>query len=132
MRLNHLDLHVPDVAATRDFLATYFGFRTIETRGADGLAILHDDAGLELVISRPIAKFGGADQAALGVVTYHIGFMVATKQEVDELYERLKQAGAEIHHAPRAMRGGWLFYCLAPGRILIEIGWRPETSFQST
>ena len=58
MKLNHLDLHAPNVAETRDFFCDHLGFTQIETRGADGLAILHDDAGLELVCvfrrSRPV------------------------------------------------------------------------------
>lgn len=125
MRLNHLDLHVPDVAATRDFFRDQLGFAEVATRGTDGLAILHDDAGLELVISRPVARFGGSDTQAAGVHTYHIGFMQPSRDMVDDFYERLSAAGAEMGSAPHAIRGGWLFYCLAPGRILIEIGWRP-------
>lgn len=45
MRLDHLDLHVPDVSETRDFFVKYFGLAPVETRGANGLAILQDDAG---------------------------------------------------------------------------------------
>ncbi|NTF41988.1 VOC family protein [Rhizobium rhizogenes] len=126
MRLNHLDLHVPDVAATRDFLVSVFGLTEVETRRANGLAILRDDAGLELVISRPIEKFGGADSVSVGHNTYHIGFMQPSREAVDVLYERAKSAGCEIWQPPAAIRGGWLFYCFAPGRILIEVGWRME------
>ena len=32
MGLNHLDLAVPDVAATRAFFETYFGFRCLADR----------------------------------------------------------------------------------------------------
>jgi catechol 2,3-dioxygenase-like lactoylglutathione lyase family enzyme len=125
MRLNHLDLHVPDVAATRDFFREHLGFREIETRGANGLAILQDDAGLELVISLPNKHFGGADALTAGVNTYHIGFIQPSRAKVDELFARLQAAGAETWSAPQAIRGGWLFYCFVPGRILVEIGWRP-------
>jgi catechol 2,3-dioxygenase-like lactoylglutathione lyase family enzyme len=125
MRLNHLDLHVPDVAATRDFFRDHLGFSEIETRGANGLAILQDDASLELVISRPFEKFGGGDNLTAGVNTYHIGFMQPSRAMVDALFERLRAAGAEMGGEPQALRGGWLFYCFAPGRILIEVGWRP-------
>jgi len=124
MRLNHLDLHVPDVAATSGFFVRHFGFRLIQMRGANGLAILEDDAGVELVVSRPIEKFGGADQVALQAVTYHIGFMLADRRDVDRLYEALQADGAELSGPPQAMRGAWLFYCTAPGRILVEIGCR--------
>lgn len=126
MRLNHLDLHVPDVAATRNFFRDHLGFREVETRGVDGLAILHDDAGLELVISRPIERFGGADTPTAGFNTYHIGFILSSRAEVDELFRRLSAANAETWGKPAARRGGWVFYCFAPGRILIEIGCRSK------
>ena len=128
MRLNHLDLHVPDVAATSDFFIRHLGLRLVEMRGAGGLAILEDDAGLELVVSRPIEKFGGADQLALGAVTYHIGFMLPERRDVDLLHEALLADGAALSGPPQAMRGGWLFYCTAPGGILVEIGCRGPRS----
>lgn len=125
MHLNHLDLHVPDVAATRDFFRDNLGFAEVETRGDNGLAILNDGHGLELVISRPVAKFGGSDAVSTGVNTYHIGFHQRTREAVDELFGRLHAVGAEMWGEPRELRGGYLFYCFAPGRILIEIGRRP-------
>jgi len=124
MRLNHLDLHVRDVAATRDFFVEFFGFEHIETRGANSLAILRDETQFELVISRPVEKFGGTDHTTIGAMTYHIGFMLPRRDDVDTLYIRLKDSGAEMRHEPREIRGGWLFYCVAPGRILVEVGWR--------
>jgi catechol 2,3-dioxygenase-like lactoylglutathione lyase family enzyme len=124
MRLNHLDLHVPDVAVARDFFVAVFGLTAIETRGRDGLAILNDDTGFELVLSRPIEKFGGADTVSAGVNTYHIGFMLPEREDVDAVYTRLISGGYEAWHEPRAIRGGWLFYAIGPGSILIEVGWR--------
>lgn len=124
MRLNHIDLHVPDVAKTRDFFITLFDFKHVETRGKNGLAILNDESGLELVISHPIEKFGGADAVSIGCNTYHIGFIVSERREVDAQYERLKAEGAEVGSPPADVRGGWVMYCYAPGRILIEVGCR--------
>jgi catechol 2,3-dioxygenase-like lactoylglutathione lyase family enzyme len=124
MRLNHIDLHVPDVAATRDFFVSFFGLRHVETRGSNGLAILQDEGGLEIVVSQPIAKFGGADAVSAGANTFHIGFILPNREMVDAQYETLRQAGAEISGPPREIRGGWLFYCYAPGRILVEVGCR--------
>ena len=124
MRLNHLDLHVSDVIATRDFFTTFFDFTLIETRGTNGLAILSDDAGLELVISRPVAKFGSADAESVGAHTYHIGFKLADRADVDQQYMRLKVGGVDMPDEPRELRGGWMFYCIAPGRVLVEVSCR--------
>ena len=108
MRLDHLDLHVLDVAKTRDFFIKHFGLRELETCGANGLSILTDDAGLELVISLPVVKFGG-------------GFTVGSRQDVDDIFERLSRETGDRIMAPRDMRGLYLFYCTAPGGILVEV-----------
>ena len=38
--------------------------------------------------------------------------------------ECLRAAEAELWNAPQATPGGGMFYWVAPGRILIEVGWR--------
>ena len=101
-----------------------FSASAAETRGRDGLAILYDDAGLELVLSRPIEKFGAADTVSVGANTYHIGFILPERDDVDALYIRLIDGGYDAWHEPRAIRGGWLFYAMGPGKILVEVGWR--------
>lgn len=125
MKLNHLDLHVPDVGATSRFFVDYLGFQRRQATAIRDLEILEDANGLELVISRPVEAFGGIDQDYVGAVTYHLGFLQERESDVDALYDRLLISPAEIRHPPRAMRGGRLFYLMAPGRILIEIAWRP-------
>jgi catechol 2,3-dioxygenase-like lactoylglutathione lyase family enzyme len=121
MILNHLDLYVPDVTATRTFFEQYFGLRHEATRGAGRLAVLYDDAGLELVISEPIPKMGGADQVALGTTTYHIGFRLPSTKNVDAVFLGLQAGETQQIDPPRKMRGRYLFYCLAPGNILVEV-----------
>jgi hypothetical protein len=124
--MNHLDLYVPDVRATVDFLTTHFELKLVEMRGQNGLAILNDDAGMEIVISHPVEKFGGSEQVSLERETYHIGFVLPCREDVDRIWQRLRDVSTCELSEPRAMRGGWLFYCTAPGRISIEVGWRPH------
>ncbi|MDR9758791.1 VOC family protein [Rhizobium redzepovicii] len=125
MRLNHLDFHVPDIAETADFFIRHFGLTLKDMRGNNGLAILEDDTGLEIVLSHAIAKFGIADQVELQRQTYHIGFILPDRGDVDRVHVGLVAAGVQLSGPPAAMRGGWLFYCTAPGNILVEVGWRP-------
>ncbi|MBB3656142.1 putative enzyme related to lactoylglutathione lyase [Rhizobium sp. BK650] len=125
MRLNHFDFYVPDIAATADFFLRYFGLSLQEMNERIGRAILHDGEGAEIVLSRPHPKFGGADQVELQKQTYHIGFILSERSDVDRLYGRLVADDAVLSGPPAAIRGGWLFYCTAPGNILVEIGWRP-------
>jgi catechol 2,3-dioxygenase-like lactoylglutathione lyase family enzyme len=123
MRLNHIDLHVPDVAATAEFFTTYLGLTLIDTRANGGLAILSDGHGLELVLSHAIAKFGSTDQAERQLVSYHIGFILDDREAVDRAHAAMAAGGLDLQ-PPREMRGGWLFYCYAPGHILVEVGAR--------
>jgi catechol 2,3-dioxygenase-like lactoylglutathione lyase family enzyme len=123
MHLNHLDLHVPDPAATAEFFVTYFGFRQVAVRANGGLIILAGDAGLELVLSHAVAKFGSIDQSETRQVSYHIGFIIENRDDVEALHRNMAAGGIDLE-APREMRGGWLFYCYAPGHILVEVGAR--------
>ena len=122
MRLNHLDLHVPDVARTVAVLTEHFGLHQEFAR--DGLVVLRDDTSLELVISEPVPGFGTTDQLSIGAATYHIGFIVDAPEMVDDIYVRLGSADVQLARPPRAIRGGWLFYCTIPGGIQVEVGCR--------
>lgn len=118
MQMNHIDIPVPDVAATRDFFVEHLDFQHLETKGRDGLSILKDSGGNVLVLSH--AKSGAAPADG-----FHIGFLLDSRAAVDAAYERLKLTSARIANAPNAMHGAWLFYLEAPGPILIEVAHRP-------
>jgi catechol 2,3-dioxygenase-like lactoylglutathione lyase family enzyme len=118
MRLNHLDLPVPDIAATRDFFETWLGFTHDQTLGQDGLAILHDDSGLVLVLSRLQRRGAQAFPA-----TFHIGFHLESEAAVRALHQRL-HAGGHAHDGPAHQRGAYSFYFIAPGDILVEVAHR--------
>ncbi len=120
MRLNHLDLAVPDIAATRDFLEAHLGFIHLETRGQDGLSILKDEAGLVLVLSR--LRRDGAQAYPEG---FHIGFHLESEAAVHELHDRMVAAGVDIPGPPTVQRGALGFYFTAPGDILVEVACRP-------
>jgi catechol 2,3-dioxygenase-like lactoylglutathione lyase family enzyme len=116
MTLNHVNLTVPDVSQTREFLETYFGMRCIASRGRNALAVLTDDKGFVLTLNNfekaTAVEYPGA---------FHIGFMQENRERVDESYQRLKSAGFEIE-PPREFHGAWTFYFRAPGGFLLEVG----------
>jgi catechol 2,3-dioxygenase-like lactoylglutathione lyase family enzyme len=118
MRLNHIDLPVPDIAATRRFFETYLGFTHDRTLGQDGLAILHDDSGLVLVLSRL-----RRDGAQAFPTTFHVGFHLESEAAVSALFETLRAAG-HAEGAPDHLHGAYAFYFTAPGDILIEVAHR--------
>ena len=115
MQLNHLDLTVPNVAQSRAFFETYFGFRCVVAREHDVLVVLADDAGFALTLS---------NVDAVTQVTYppgfHIGFMQDNGERVDAIYERLKADGFAVE-APREWHGAWTFFFRAPGGFDIEV-----------
>ncbi|WP_156390542.1 VOC family protein [Caulobacter sp. Root487D2Y] len=118
MRLNHIDLPVPDVAATRDFFETWLGFTHERTLGQDGLSILRDDAGLVLVLSRL-----RRDGAQTWPIPFHIGFHLESQEAVSALHARLAAGGLAV--APPTMQhGAFGFYLTAPGDILLEVAHR--------
>jgi catechol 2,3-dioxygenase-like lactoylglutathione lyase family enzyme len=120
MRLNHIDLPVRDIAQTRAFFEAHLGFVHVQTLGQDGLAILRDESGLVLVLSRwpkdPRAAYPGG---------FHIGFLLESEAAVQARYDDMLSAGVNLPSPPDHRRGGFQFYFEAPGPILVEVGYRP-------
>jgi len=116
MRLNHLDLSVPDVAQSRAFFENYFGLRCIVavSRGDDDVAVLTDEQGCAMTLNnldkRPVEYPGG----------FHVGFMQDSRERVNEIHERLKCDGFDVE-LPREYHGAWTFFFRAPGGFDIEV-----------
>lgn len=118
MKLNHLNLVVPDLDAARELFTDGFGFDVTLRRG-DALVALSGDGGFTLVLADS-RRFGG-DGAPRYPETFHVGFLQETRAAVDALYARLATAAVELSHAPRPMHGSYGFYFTALGGILFEI-----------
>jgi catechol 2,3-dioxygenase-like lactoylglutathione lyase family enzyme len=120
MRLNHVNLTVPDVPRARKFFETYFGLRCVADKGRDALVVLIDESGFILTLN----NFDKATE-----VTYpgafHIGFMQQSREKVDEIYRRLKSDGFEAD-PPREFHGAWTFYLRDPAGFLIEVGYQHQ------
>jgi lactoylglutathione lyase len=112
MKLNHLNLTVADVRATAEFLAKYFGMRSMG--GNAGMAFLSDDDGFVLTLM----KAGRATELKYPA-NFHIGFGQATEERVNEIYQRLKDDGFDAN--PPSRQHAWTFYIDAPGGITIEV-----------
>ena len=109
MRLNHLNLTVPDVDQARDFFETYFGFRCVTTKGRDALAVLVDETGFVFTLNN-FEKANNVEYPG----AFHIGFMQDSRERVDEIHDRLKAGGIDVE-PPREFHGAWTFYFRAPG-----------------
>jgi catechol 2,3-dioxygenase-like lactoylglutathione lyase family enzyme len=118
MRLNHLNLPIPDVKATREFFETYFNFTCIEEKGDGALTVLKGEDDFTLVLMSE--SFNRNGQSAYPDA-FHIGFLVNNQNEVDQLYTKLQQGGILLKQQPSPMRGVYGFYFHAPGNILTEV-----------
>ena len=114
MHLNHLNLPVPDVPRTREFMETYFGFQTVLDKG-DSFAILADESGFILNLS----NFGKATEVVYPGA-FHIGFLQESRERVDEIHQRLVAGGFEVPPV-KDFHGAWTFYIRAPGGFLVEV-----------
>ncbi|MDO7853827.1 VOC family protein [Hymenobacter convexus] len=114
MILNHLNLAVSDVPQTQAFFEKYFGLQAV-TKSNDALVVLRDAAGMVLTLS----NFDRAAEVRYPE-HFHIGFVQASPDQVNELYQRLTADGFTID-PPRKFHGSWTFYLRAPGGIMVEI-----------
>ena len=120
MRLNHLDLSVPDVAAEAAFLERGFGLRLLQMHGDGEMAILQGDDGFVLVLQR----LAGRSVAQAYPEGFHIGFLQPDAAHVHDAHRVVAEAGARectpVSEQPRAV----LFYCRSPGGLMIEVAFR--------
>ena len=114
MKLNHVNLPVADISATREFFERQFGLHCI-AEPADSIVVLTDNAGLVLTIS----NFGHAERVSYPK-GFHIGFMQDSDDKVDAIYDRLKTGGIEPGR-PHDMHGAHTFYFTAPGGFTVEV-----------
>ena len=126
MRLNHVNLTVPDVSRTRDFFETYFGFRCIAARGRDTIAVLVDESGFVFTL-RNFEKTTQVEYPG----AFHIGFMQESRERVNEIHERLNAGGFDVE-PPKEFHGAWTFYFRAPGDFLVEVGYQLKTAENNT
>ena len=120
MKLNHLNLCTSDVSGLSDFFTRFFGFALVATRGRDAFAILRGDDGFALNLMR-----SGRGAAPIDYPDgFHVGFLVDHADTVHAKHRELQHAGLVPGELQRLIRGGaptTIFYCEAPGGVLVEV-----------
>lgn len=116
MKLNHINLTVTDIPAATRFFETYFGLRIQADNQV--LTVLSDDDNLIFTLTK-------ASQVHYPN-SFHIGFVQEHAEQVNTIYQQLKDDGFEMTPPQRshAMPGGkyaWNFYVQAPGGFLVEV-----------
>jgi catechol-2,3-dioxygenase len=122
-QLNHAVLYVRDAQRHRTFYEDVLGFRTIVDgpgpfvfMRAPGSSNHHDIAFFTIGDG---AQASDAGQRTVGM--YHLAWEVATLDELDEMRERLSEAGALMgasdHHVNKSL------YCHDPDGLEFEVMW---------
>jgi lactoylglutathione lyase len=112
MTLNHLNLTVNDIEGAQHVLEKYFGMK--EMGGNKKMVFLTDDKGIVLTLMKaPVndeVRYPGS---------FHIGFIVESKERVNEINQQLKDDGFDVP-APKKSHA-WTFYFQAPGGFTVEV-----------
>lgn len=117
MKLNHVNLTVTDVTAAANFLETYMGMTN--QGGNAGMTLLTDGPGfdgmiLTLMKARASTFRGYPD-------TFHVGFFIGSREEVNRLNARLQADGFDVG-PPEDTGHSYGFYVESPGGFTVEIG----------
>lgn len=120
--LRHVALNVRDPQASKRFYADCFGMSVVWEPDPDNVYLSSGPDNLAL--HRSSATGPGALD--------HLGFIVATKDDVDRLAERFAGLGVEIAAAVKDHRdGSRSFYCRDPDGIRIQVLFEPTLSTQT-
>jgi len=124
--MRHIALKVRDVARSKSFYQDFLGMEVVWepdpqnvylSSGCDNIA-LHE-------VSRSFAT--GATEQQLD----HLGFVVATIDQVKQLEETFRASGIKIVHPFKVHRDGSAsFYCADPDGIVIQMLYEPHLSPQ--
>jgi len=119
--LRHVALNVRDPQASKRFYGDCFGMSVVWEPDPDNVYL---SSGTDnLALHRSDAKGPGALD--------HMGFIVATREDVDRLAADFARRGVTIAHAVKDHRdGSRSFYCLDPDGISIQVLFEPTLSKQ--
>lgn len=113
MDLNHIHLHVADVARARAFYETYLGFEEKVWHG--DILFLTNEERFDLALA--------PGEAHAFPRWFHFGFRLAPKEAVRSLFDRMREGGASILHPYEDDEEMSFFRCADPDGHGIEIYW---------
>jgi hypothetical protein len=95
-----------------------------EQRGSGKFAVLLGEDGFALILMHDKKVTSGTYPAS-----FHVGFLVASGQEVQQHHARIVEAGFDAPSPAVPERGGdktFGFYSHAPGGVMVEVSARAE------
>jgi len=115
VKLNHINLVVPNVQENKAFFERYFGFKCIVEKGPDTFVGLRDEAGTTIALNN-FEKVDSVEYPSM----FHIGVFQDSRESVDKIYGRLKADGFDAQ-APHEEHGSYTFYLKSPGGFKVEV-----------
>ena len=115
MKIEHMAMYVKDLDAARDFFVKYMdgvsndGYYNKNTGFRSYFISFEDGARLELM-NKPELRDLEKDLNRTGYA--HIAFSVGTKEAVDDLTAKIKEAGYNIVSGPRTTGDGYYESCI--------------------
>ena len=115
MKIEHIALYVNDLEAARDFFITCLNGRSNDgyhnkTTGFRSYFISFDDGARLEIMTKP--ELTDLDKPLNRTGYAHIAFSVGSKEQVDELTEKLRSAGHEVVSGPRRTGDGYYESCV--------------------
>lgn len=125
MKIDHIAMYVADLEEVRGFFMKYFGAVSNEIyhnpKTGFRSYFLSFDSGTRLeIMTRPDLADHPKEITRTGLI--HFAFSAGSKEQVDDLTEKLRKAGYQVISGPRTTGDGYYESCvLGPEDNLIEI-----------
>jgi catechol-2,3-dioxygenase len=120
MHINHLDLQVHDVQATRAFFQTMFGLTLQSNPSSPALVIMTDESGFVLVLQKAASP---DDRYPEG---FHLGFLMPDVESVHAVHARAREHGTQVSDVIVNGRGT-MIYLTAPEGYAVEVACQKHT-----
>ncbi len=115
MVIEHIAMFVNDLEGARDFFVQFLGGRSNDgyhnaETGFRSYFVSFDDGARIEIMNSPYMIDGGKKLDRIGYE--HIAFSVGSKEKVDELTEKIRDAGYEVISGPRTTGDGYYESCV--------------------
>lgn len=128
--VHHLGLTVNHLAESAAFFTEVLGWQEVR-RVPEYPAIFVSDGSIMVTLWRAneaeaARTFDHKNQVGL----HHVALQVASRAALDDVFARVKAAGARIEFAPEPLRDGPVMHmmCFEPSGIRVEFIWVPEAT----
>ncbi len=116
MKIEHIAMYVKDLEAARNFFVKYLDGHSNDgyhnrTTGFRSYFISFDDGARLEIMTRP--DLTDQEKFLTGTGYAHIAFSVGSREKVDDLTDRLREAGFEVVSGPRVTGDGYYESCIA-------------------